>query len=219
MFQFNKKLKRLDIPAKDVLRLQRSLSDVQIALPGITAQLAKAYVCAFSTEHGLRVAIAFHLRDTNNVVYYLNDDGNISRKEIVNLLHEGVLFAETLGFILSDLGIHELEPKDRDELWDSLPLKKQPKAIVPVTTVEKKSVKKQTSSAIKTAIKGNEVVKVIEVDTDQNSSESEDDIDLGLLRASALISMRRKKVPPTAEELEEKRNKLRESLGRFLSSL
>jgi hypothetical protein len=219
MFQFNKKLKRLDIPAKDVLRLQRSLSDVQIALPGITAQLAKAYVCAFSTEHGLRVAIAFHLRDTNNVVYYLNDDGNISRKEIVNLLHEGVLFAETLGFILSDLGIHELEPKDRDELWDSLPLKKQPKAIVPVTTVEKKSVKKQTSIAIKTAIKGNEVVKVIEVDTDQNSSESEDDIDLGLLRASALISMRRKKVPPTAEELEEKRNKLRESLGRFLSSL
>jgi hypothetical protein len=219
MFQFNKKLKRLDIPAKDVLRLQRSLSDVQIALPGITAQLAKAYVCAFSTEHGLRVAIAFHLCDTNKVVYYLNDDGNISNKEIVNLLHEGVLFAETLGFILSDLGIHKLESKERDELWDSLPLKKQPKAIVPATTVEKKSVKKQTSIAIKTAIKVNEVVKVIEVDTDQNSLESDDDIDLGLPRASALISMRRKKVPPTAEELEEKRNKLRESLGRFLSSL
>ena len=220
MFQFNKKLKRLDIPAKDVLRMHRSLSDVQVALPGLTAQRATAYVCAFSTEHGLRVAIAFHLRDTNSVVYYLNGGGNLTRKEIGTVLQEGVVFAETLGFMLSDLDIHQMETKKRNDLWDSLPLKSQPKPIAPETpAVETKPVDKQSVISAKSTTKALKVDEAAEVVTAHQSSQDDDDIDLGLPRASALSSMRRKKAPPTAEELEEKRRRLRDNLGRFLSSM
>jgi hypothetical protein len=220
MFQFNKKLKRLDIPAKNVLRLQRSLGDVQIALPGITAQRATAYVCAFSTEHGLRVAIAFHLRDTNDVVYYLNGEGNIPRKDIGAVLQEGARFAETLGFILTDLDIHLVNPEAQKSLWESLPLKNKPEKVVPGKPItEEKSLKEQKPTEGVVSSQTLKVSEVAVVDMEQQKNSPVADIDLGLPRASALASVRRKKTPPTAEELEANRKRLRASLGRFLSSM
>ena len=220
MFQFNEKLKRLDIPAKSVLRLQRSLGDVQVALPGITAQRATAYVCAFSVEKGLRVAIAFHLRDTNSVVFYLNDDGNLTRKALGAVLQEGVYFTETLGFMLSDLDIHQADPEEQNALWESLPLKHPPKPVDQNKEEPKKSVSEKTETATKPPAQNAEKVEEIVVDNKtKNTNITEEDIDLGLPRAGSLASRRRKKEPPTVEELEEKRNRLRESLGRFLSSM
>ena len=219
MFQFNEKLKRLDIPAKSVMRLQRSLGDVQVALPGIKAQRATAYVCAFSVEQGLRVAIAFHLRDTNSVVYYLND-GNKTRKEIADVLTEGVVFTETLGFILSDLDIHQADPEERDAIWESLPLKNPPKLIDPKKSKVENAVVEEKKTEINTVTQKTFKVEAA-VDAAKTSPQPDTavDIDLGFPRAPSLVSMRRKKAPPTADELEEMRNRLRERLGRFLSSM
>ncbi len=219
MFQLNEKLKRLDIPAKSVLRLQRSLGDVQVALPGIKAQRATAYVCAFSVEQGLRVAIAFHLRDTNSVVYYLND-GNKTRKEIADVLTEGVVFAETLGFILADLDIHQADPAEREAIWDSLPLKNPPKPIDPEKVKAEKAAEAENQAEEKAVKQKTAKVKaVVKSDDTSLSPDAADDIDLGLPRSPSLVSMRRKKTPPTADELEDMRNRLRERLGRFLSSM
>ena len=219
MFQFNEKLKRLDIPAKNVLRLQRSLADVQIALPGIKAQKAAAYVCAFSVEQGLRVTIAFHLRETNAVVYYLNE-GNKTREEIAAVLNEGVLFAETLGFILTDLDIQKADPEDREAMWESLPLKNPPKPVdsnkVKAEVQPAEDKKPEASGNVQKAVK---VEAVVNIDEAAPPMSDNDEIDLGLPRAASLASMRRKKAPPSAEELEEMRNRLRENLGRFLSSM
>lgn len=219
MFQFNEKLKRLDIPAKNVLRLQRSLGDVQVALPGIKAQRATAYVCAFSVEQGLRVAIAFHLRETNSVVFYLND-GNKTRKEIVDVMQQGVLFAETLGFMLSDLDLQKAEVEDREAIWESLPLKNPPKPIDPKKVEAEKAAAEAKTKEIagdpQHVVKVDSVVNVDEVSAPVGEIE---DIDLGLPRSALLAAKRKKKAPPTAEELEEMRHRLRESLGRFLSSM
>lgn len=219
MFQYNEKLKRLDIPAKNILRLQRSLGDVQVALPGIKAQRATAYVCAFSVEQGLRVAIAFHLRETNSVVFYLND-GNKTRKEIADVMHQGVLFAETLGFMLSDLDIQKADDADREAIWESLPLKNPPKPIDPKKVeVEKAAAEakvKENAGQSQASVKVDEVVDVAGASAPTGDIE---DIDLGLPRSALLAAKRKKKAPPTAEELEEMRHRLRESLGRFLSSM
>ncbi len=220
MFQFNPKLKRLDIPAKNVLRLQHSLGDIQIALPGITAQHAKVYVCAFDTEHGLRVTVAFHLRDVNNVVFYLNDNRNISRKDLGAVMNEGLRFAETLGFILVDLDIHRMEPAKRHTLWESLPLKNLPKSVAPEKlSTEKNPAKAQARTENQPALKSGVAEKGVADKSQQHQTPSVEEIDLGLPRATALATLRRKKNPPTAEELEAKRKSLRENLGRFLSSM
>ena len=47
MFQWDKSLKSLDVPAEQLLQLFRSMRDVQLALPGNPAQEASAYLCQY----------------------------------------------------------------------------------------------------------------------------------------------------------------------------
>ena len=59
---------------------------------------------------------------------------------------------------------------------------------------------------------------IIEADEEHEMDDTPLELDLGLPRRQ-LIAGGKKKKPPTPEELEEKRNRLRENLGRFLSSM
>ena len=126
MFELNGKLSRLDISSSKVLRLQRSLGDVQIALPGQHSQMATAYVCAFSAGKGARVAIGLHLKDDFKVIYYLNADGEISSANAGSVLNQAIDFCETLGFMMTDVDIHKLGSEEKNSFWESMPLKNPP---------------------------------------------------------------------------------------------
>lgn len=123
MFIRKKDLERLDIPSQRVLRLQRSLSDVQVALPGFPAQPATAYLCAFGVERGVRVVVALHLQTSRRVVFYVDDAGAASKKNPASLFDEGMQFAESMGFMLGELDFQQITPEARAALWNSLPLK------------------------------------------------------------------------------------------------
>ncbi len=203
MFGLHEKLNRLDIPAQKVLRLQKSLGDVQIALPGQHSQMATAYICAFSAGNGARVTIAFHMKNDFKLIYYLNDGGEISRENAGSVLNQAIHFAESLGFMMSDLEFHKMDAAEKEPFWESLPLKNPP--VRPVSPAAAKPTNKKGADA---AVEGGE---------EPNTSEAID-LDLGLPRRRLAVSKVKKK-PPTPAELEEKRGRLRENLGRFLSSL
>ncbi len=122
MFRWHKELTRLDVPAQRVLRLERSLSDVQVALPGLPAQDATAYLCGFVAGQGIRVAVALHLQQSGRLAFYLNDDGEIPRREAARVLNQALDFAESMGFMFGDLDIHLRSPEERLALWRALPL-------------------------------------------------------------------------------------------------
>jgi hypothetical protein len=105
-----------------VLRLERSLGDVQVALPGLPAQDATAYLCGFAAGQGLRVAVALHLQQSGCLAFYLNDDGEIPRREAARVLTQALNFAESMGFMFGDMDIHLRSPEERLALWRSLPL-------------------------------------------------------------------------------------------------
>jgi len=202
MFELNQKLNRLDIPAQKVLRMKRSLNDVQVALPGQKAQMAAAYICAFSAGKGIRVAVVLLLREDYKLIYYLNDGGEISSGNAGSVLNQAVDFAESLGFMMNDLEFHKMEPAEKSEAWESLPLKNPP-------------VKPQPPAPAKTAAPPVDE-EVIE-ETEELSAEESVELDLGLpLRK---LAIRKKKEPPSPAEIEKKKNRLRANLGRFLSSL
>ena len=203
MFEFNEKLNRLDIPAQKVLRLQRSLGDVQIALPGQKSQMATAYICAFSAGKGARVAIALHLHDDFKVIYYLNAGGEISSSNASSVLNQGVDFAETLGFMMGDVEIHKLDAAEKTAAWEALPLKNPPEK--PKAPVKKARTKASAGSEDD----------IIEEAEELSTAESVE-LDLGLPRRKLQA---KKKTRPSPEELDKKRDRLRENLGRFLSSL
>ncbi|PLY02677.1 MAG: hypothetical protein C0623_03350 [Desulfuromonas sp.] len=204
-FELTEKLKRLDISAPNVLRLQRSLADLQIAIPGQKAQKATAYVCAFNTGKGVRVVVALHLKDEYKLIYYLNTEGEIHRDKASHVLNEGVNFSETLGFMMVDLDFHKMEGAEKVSFWESLPLKNPPKPPAepkPAPPVNAKSV-----------ITDDDVIEEAEA----LSSEESIELDLGLPRSK--LAGRIKKERPSPAEIEKKRARLRENLGRFLSSL
>ena len=208
MFELNEKLTRLDIPAAKVMRLQRSLGDLQLALPGQHSQLATAYICAFSAGKGARVAIGLFLRDDCKVVFYLNNDGEISSANAGAVLKQAVNFCESLGFMMNDEDIHKLDSAEKNAFWEATPLKTPPVKPKPVSkTAEPKTV---ASAAAE------EVAEVVETAEELSAAESVE-LDLGLPRRKLAVTM--KKQPPTPAKLEKKRERLRENLGRFLSSL
>ncbi len=205
MFELNEKLNRLDIPAAKVIRLQRSLGDLQLALPGQHSQLATAYICAFSSGNGTRVAIGLFLRDDCKVVYYLNKDGEISSGNAGPVMKHAINFCESLGFMMNDEDIHKLDADGKKALWDATPLKTPPVKPKPVVTPPAA----QTAPA-------SGVAEVVAAPAELSAAESVE-LDLGLPRRKLALTM--KKQPPTPAELERKRERLRENLGRFLSSL
>jgi hypothetical protein len=113
---------RLDIPAQRVLRLERSLSDVQVVLPGFPGQEATAYLCAFSTAQGIRVAVVLHLHHSDRLAFYLNDEGDLQKPAATRVYNQALAFAESMGFMMGDLDIHVMPGEDRQKLWRSLPL-------------------------------------------------------------------------------------------------
>lgn len=122
MFRWHKEMQRLDLPAQRVLRLERSLSDVQVALPGFPAQQATAYLCAFAAGQGLRVAVALHLHQSGCLAFYLSDEGEVPKQAGTRAYNQALAFAESMGFMLGDLDIHLLPAGERTALWRSLPL-------------------------------------------------------------------------------------------------
>jgi len=122
MFRWHKEMTRLDIPARRVLRLERSLSDIQVALPGFPAQEATAYLCAFSTAQGIRVAVILHLHRSECLAFYLNGEGDLQKPAATRVYNQALAFAESMGFMMGDLDIHVMPGEDRQILWRSLPL-------------------------------------------------------------------------------------------------
>lgn len=123
MYRWHKGLEKLEIPAQRVIRLQRSLSDVLVAHPGFPAQEATAYLCVFSSGQGVRAALALHLKTSQQLVFYLNEDGEVPQGQVKRLVEEGNRFAESMGFLLTEMDLSQRNAAAREEVWNSFPLK------------------------------------------------------------------------------------------------
>lgn len=210
MFRWHKEIDRLDIPASQVLHLERSLSAVQVALPGLPSQEATAYLCAFAAGKGLRVALALHLHTSRSLAFYLHERAEAPRQEAGRLIEEGALFAESMGFMLSDMDFRKLDIEKRDALWGSLPLKAgiEPPALVAAATFV-------AAAEPPVAVVAPQPAKLADIALPQPAGAMPD------ARSASETTMRARarKRPPSAEELMARRQKLLESLGRFLASL
>lgn len=136
MFDMQENLLRLEIPASRIKRLYQAMGLVQLAIPGFPTQGVGAYMVAFSQdqEQGCRVAVALHLKETARLVFYLNEAGDVPADQVEDVLEDGVIFVESMGFLLNDLEFHVLSVEEREKLWNSLPLRQG--IIVPSPSVE-----------------------------------------------------------------------------------
>jgi hypothetical protein len=122
MFRWEKALSTLDVPADAVLHLFRSMRDVQLALPGLPAQEASAYLCQYATPRGVGTVAAFHLHKSNQLAFYLEAPHEVATDQAEAKLDQALVFVESMGFLLTNLDIQLLGAADRELLWSALPL-------------------------------------------------------------------------------------------------
>lgn len=246
MFQWDKSVKAINLPASTVVNLFRSMREVQLALPGVQAQEASAYLCQYQTDAGVATAAVFHLHKSRMLAFYVSDPQFVPPQKTDSMLDQGLNLVESMGFLMTDQDIHLLDDADQEMLWESLPLKAgvqqeeaapvaaPPKQAAPQASAEVK-VAKPAPVAVKKkspapAAAGKPDVTASPVTTPVSDAPPEtpeqadsDNVDDLLAAVEAMRAkrpgLRARKTPPSPEEMNRRRLKLRETVGRILASL
>ena len=124
MFKLDDSLEKVDLPADRVLKLFRSMRDVQLALPGQPSQEASAYVCQYRTDKAVATLAAFYLERSRKLTFYHSEPREVAAQKASAILERGLDFVESMGFLLTDMDIDLMADADREMLWTSLPLYK-----------------------------------------------------------------------------------------------
>lgn len=120
MFRWDRQRKTLNVPAGRVLQLERSLADFTVALPGLSPQPARAFLCAYQEQRGIRVAVVLQLLDSRSHAFYLNQEGELGPEEAARAFDQGRQFAESLGFMLGVMDYRDLPAEKRQRVWQQL---------------------------------------------------------------------------------------------------
>lgn len=226
MFQWDKSLKSLDVPAEQLLQLFRSMRDVQLALPGNPAQEASAYLCQYQAGANVGTLVALHLHKSEQLAIYVDTPREVPAEHADRSLDQALMFVESIGFLMNDLDIQILSATDRTLLWESLPLRKGclPGGKAPVvkpaqpTPPARAAVSAPRQDPFRIADPS--VAAAAKVADTPPPAEAVDDLLAAVeaLRAGRPGMRPRKKVPGP-EELRRRRQELTANIGRILASL
>jgi hypothetical protein len=139
MFQWDRSICKLDVSAGEVIRLFRSVSDVQLALPGLPAQAATAYLCQHAAGGRALTSVALYLHSSQRLAFYRDTLGGVTFEQAPVLLEKALDYLAAMGFLMTDLDLQILNGHDRERLWAALPLQcgvipdKQPPPAVAAT--------------------------------------------------------------------------------------
>ena len=122
MFVLDDTIEKLDVDASTLLKLFRSMRDVQMALPGFPSQEASAYLCQFQAGKSVATFAVFHLQRSGKLAFYRSEPGEVTPAKAEGVMYQGLDFVESMGFLLSDMDLELMADADRAMLWKSLPL-------------------------------------------------------------------------------------------------
>lgn len=249
MFQWDKTINAVNVSASKVVHLFRSMREVQLALPGVSAQQASAFLCQYQVETGIATVAVFHLHKSQVLAFYPSDPRVVPEQKIDAMLDQGLNFVESMGFLMSDQDLHLLDEADQEMLWSSLPIKtglpieeiEPPPAVVMTKRAEEKPAAKVETTKVEIAgeekkepasteahsqvLKGGgpavELVKpAAKIEPKPAPVDNVDDL-LAAVEAmrAKRPGLRARKLPPSSEEMGRRRLQLREIVGRILASL
>ncbi|MBN1141902.1 MAG: hypothetical protein JXB25_08950 [Deltaproteobacteria bacterium] len=133
MYFWRKEIEKLDIAVDKIVFLFSSMNDVQIALPGYPCQRSSAYLCAYSVPGGYESMAVLLLHDVRQLAFYCFKEVFPGEK-LDDVVQEGILFVESMGFMLNDLDFRSFGPEQRREIWESIPLAKGSAGLPPPVT-------------------------------------------------------------------------------------
>ncbi len=246
MFQWDKTVNAINVGADKIVHLFRSMRELQLALPGLSAQQASAFICQYHVEGGISTVAIFHLHKNEVLAFYCSDPRVVLEQESDSMLGQGLDFVESMGFLMTDQDFHLLDVADQEKLWASLPIKTglagerellSEAATEKITdeklaaksrereveTVQKEATEAEASLVSGQAIKGTFVAGSDKITPELEQGSETENVDELLAAVEAMRAKRpgsrARKLPPSTEEMERRRQQLRETVGRILASL
>ena len=248
MFLWDKTINRIDISSHKVLHLFKSMRDVQMALPGIPAQQATAYLCQYQEADGIVTVAVFHLKKKNILAFYFSDPRLEPASTSGRMLEKGLNFVESMGFLLTDQDIQLLNETAQRALWASLPLKTgvvtTPEPLPEAPLISKNQSQLDTViSANSSSVIASQTTPFSQADdSSQKTKTQTDNIEDFVIEDIAIVEEERgenindllkvvqsmraqrpglidRKAPVSLEDSKKRKKQLTKTLGRILSSL
>ncbi len=246
MFQWDKSINAINLSADKIVHLFRSMRELQLALPGLSAQQSSAFLCQYHVDGGIATVAIFHLHKSEVLAFYCSDPRIVLEQEADSILGQGLDFVESMGFLMTDQDFHLLDVADQVKLWASLPIKTglagerelpseedakkitEKKLAARIKDREVETAQKEATGTAASLESGQAITGAAVAGPDKITSEVElesetENVDELLAVVEAMRAKRpgsrARKLPPSAEEMKRRRQQLRETVGRILASL
>ncbi len=121
MFRVDPDMTHVSATREHVVSVIESINQPQVGVPGYTAQVSEASVVGVRRSSGaFSVYIHLHLTETNEIVVYTHEDGELDIEGYPEVEQLALEFVESMGFIMDDLNFRNLSPVQQDEFMGRL---------------------------------------------------------------------------------------------------
>lgn len=134
MFEIDSARTSLPLSPDRVLALVASLNTPNIVAANLPVEPTRAHICVYR-EGADRVGVSIYLHcvDSEKGTFYRHEEGLLSKSRYDEAMAEALAFAESLGFMMDDLGFRDLAPARQRELIEESPLFHEPKPPAPAS--------------------------------------------------------------------------------------
>lgn len=131
MFEIDSERQSLPLSPDKVLALVASLNAPMVVAADMPVEPTRAYICAYRDGvDEVSFSIYLHCVESNKGAFYRYDGGRVPQSRFDEVMSEAMAFAESLGFMMDDLGFRDLDPARREELMRETPMFLEPGARV-----------------------------------------------------------------------------------------
>lgn len=211
MFLQQKKLTVLNVPSSRVAMLYRSETDIQLALPDMPSQMASAFLLLLRGGGKVQALVALYMVQSAVSLFYISDAGEVAAEFTNREIETGLDFAESMGFVLNDVEFNRMSAADKEAYLKGLPICSKHHPVPPESPVLKMHAAR-SEKVDQTSVSASGPIATSNPKTSVASAApvaAEVDVNAALdARAAA-----------AQPDLQTKRKRLKESVGRFLASL
>ncbi len=122
MFVIQKQLSVLNVPSSRVAMLYRSAVEIQLALPDLPSQMGSAVMVMLKGGGNIQVLVGLSLVKSCRNIFYVSESGEVPAEQADQELEEGLIFAESMGFILNDVDFCRMTAEEQEVYWKNLPI-------------------------------------------------------------------------------------------------
>ncbi len=129
MFEIDSERTSLPLSPDRVLALVASLNAPMVVAADMPVEPTRGYICAYrDSSDRVAFSIFLHCVESGRGVFYRYDGGSMPQHRVDEVMSEAMAFAESLGFMMDDLGWGSLDATRRNELMRETPIFLEPGA-------------------------------------------------------------------------------------------